>query len=158
MLQKDKLNIIKAPTGSGKTYFAFKAIPEAVDDAYHKTVYLIDTVNGKEQILNNYNASVVSSNWMEEVSENEMERFYSSKIVVITYAKFGLLTLKDLTFPNHFDYFPRHSGFLDSLPCSCCSRIYLQGNLRRSCCIWTRPVNCSLRIPVPDLTPRRRKL
>jgi len=67
MLQKDKLNIIKAPTGSGKTYFAFKAIPEAVDDAYHKTVYLIDTVNGKEQILNNYNASVVSSYWMEEV-------------------------------------------------------------------------------------------
>ena len=104
MLQRDKLNIIKAPTGSGKTYFAFKAIPEAVDDAYHKTVYLIDTVNGKEQILNNYNASVVSSYWMEEVSENEMERFYSSKIVVITYAKFGLLTLKDLTFPNHFDY------------------------------------------------------
>ena len=104
MLQKDKLNIIKAPTGSGKTYFAFKAIPEAVDDAYHKTVYLIDTVNGKEQILNNYNASVFSSYWMNEVSEDEMERFYSSKVVVITYAKFGLLTLRDLSFPNHFDY------------------------------------------------------
>lgn len=86
MLQKDKLNIIKAPTGSGKTYFALNAIPNAVDDAYHKTVYLIDTINGKEQILNNYNASVYSSYWMEEVSDAEIDRFYSSKIVVITYA------------------------------------------------------------------------
>lgn len=104
MLQKDKLNIIKAPTGSGKTYFALNAIPNTVDDAYHKTVYLIDTINGKEQILNNYNASVYSSYWMEEVSDAEIDRFYSSKIVVITYAKFGLLTLKDLSFPSHFDY------------------------------------------------------
>lgn len=104
MLQKDKLNIIKAPTGSGKTYFALNTIPEAVDDAYHKTVYLIDTINGKEQILNNYNASVFSSYWMEEVSDDEIDRFYSSKIVVITYAKFGLLTLKDLSFPSHFNY------------------------------------------------------
>ena len=103
LLQKDKLNIIKAPTGSGKTYFALNAIPRAVNDAYHKTVYLIDTINGKEQILNNYNASVYSSYWMEEVSNDDVERFYSSKIVVITYAKFGMLTLKDLTFPNHFD-------------------------------------------------------
>lgn len=104
MLQKDKLNIIKAPTGSGKTYFALNAIPEAVDDAYHKTVYLIDTINGKEQILNNYNATVFSSYWNNEVTDEELERYTSSKIVVITYAKFGLLTLKALSFPSRFDY------------------------------------------------------
>ena len=56
MLQKDKLNIIKAPTGSGKTYFALTAIPATLTDAAHKVVYLIDTINGMEQILNNYNA------------------------------------------------------------------------------------------------------
>ena len=44
MLQKDKLNIIKAPTGSGKTYFALTAIPASLTDAVHKVVYLIDTI------------------------------------------------------------------------------------------------------------------
>lgn len=56
MLAKDKLNIIKAPTGSGKTYFALTAIPAMLHDALHKVVYLIDTINGKEQLLRNYNA------------------------------------------------------------------------------------------------------
>ena len=30
LLQKNKLNIIKAPTGSGKTYFALTALPSTV--------------------------------------------------------------------------------------------------------------------------------
>ena len=54
MLQKDKLNIIEAPTGSGKTYFALNYIPTAIKDAYHKVLYLIDTINGKEQLLAKY--------------------------------------------------------------------------------------------------------
>ena len=44
MLVRDKLNIIKAPTGSGKTYFALTAIPAMLKDAVHKVVYLIDTM------------------------------------------------------------------------------------------------------------------
>ena len=48
MLSKGKLNIIKAPTGSGKTYFALTFIPSLAHDAYHTVVYLIDTINGKE--------------------------------------------------------------------------------------------------------------
>ena len=36
MMKKDKLNIIKAPTGSGKTYFALTYIPSLVHDALHK--------------------------------------------------------------------------------------------------------------------------
>ena len=53
LLKKDKLNIIKAPTGSGKTYFALTHIPALVKDAVHNVVFLIDTINGKEQILRN---------------------------------------------------------------------------------------------------------
>ena len=45
MLAKDKLNIIKAPTGSGKTHFALTAIPALLHDALHKVVYLIDTID-----------------------------------------------------------------------------------------------------------------
>ena len=50
MFQTDKLNVIKAPTGSGKTYFALKTIAGSLPDATHKSVYLIDTVNGQQQI------------------------------------------------------------------------------------------------------------
>ena len=51
MLKRDRLNIIKAPTGSGKTYFALTHIPNLTRDAIHNVVYLIDTINGKEQIV-----------------------------------------------------------------------------------------------------------
>ena len=35
-LAKDKLNIVKAPTGSGKTYFALTVIPASLTDAAHE--------------------------------------------------------------------------------------------------------------------------
>lgn len=38
-LQKERLNVIKAPTGSGKTYFALHHIPSLVEDAVHNVVY-----------------------------------------------------------------------------------------------------------------------
>lgn len=72
MLQKNKLNIIKAPTGSGKTYFALHAIPSNTEDPLHKVVYLIDTINGKEQILRNYNACPEPPHWFEDVSVEKM--------------------------------------------------------------------------------------
>lgn len=43
-------------TGSGKTYFALHEISSLCQNALHQAVYLIDTINGKEQILRNYNA------------------------------------------------------------------------------------------------------
>ena len=56
-LKTDALNIIKAPTGSGKSYFALTAIPHSIGEkALWQVVYLIDTINGKDQILRNYNA------------------------------------------------------------------------------------------------------
>lgn len=92
-LQKNKLNIIKSPTGSGKTYFALTAIPSTVADPSHKIVYLIDTINGKQQILHNYNARPLYSLWENEVEginfENDMFET-DNRIVIITYAKFGI--------------------------------------------------------------------
>ncbi len=43
LLKKDKLNVIYAPTGSGKTYFALTYFPQLVYNANHCIVYLIDT-------------------------------------------------------------------------------------------------------------------
>lgn len=60
-LHKQELNIIKAPTGCGKTYFALTEISSRCKNAFHQAVYLIDTANGRDQIIRNYNASAI--NW-----------------------------------------------------------------------------------------------
>ena len=104
MLVKDKLNIIQAPTGSGKTYFALNAIPAACKDAHHKVVYLIDTINGKEQILNNYKAIREYKTWRATVSEEALWFEKDERIVVMTYARFGMIIAKELDFHKHFDY------------------------------------------------------
>lgn len=106
-LQKDKLNIIKSPTGSGKTYFALTAIPSTVADPSHKIVYLIDTINGKQQILQNYNARPLYSLWENEVEginfENDMFET-NNRIVIITYAKFGVFLTRNPDFHKNFEY------------------------------------------------------
>ena len=104
MLAKDKLNIIRAPTGSGKTYFALTAIPAAMPDAVHKVVYLIDTINGKKQILKNYNAKPIYREWETEISGEALYFETESRIVIITYAKFGILLERNPDFHKYFDY------------------------------------------------------
>ena len=103
-LQTDKLNIIKAPTGSGKTYFALTAIPATLTDAVHKVVYLIDTINGKEQILKNYNARSIYHHWDVEVKDDALFFETDERIVIITYAKFGILLEKNPDLHEHFEY------------------------------------------------------
>ena len=76
-------------------------------DPAHKIVYLIDTINGKEQILQNYNARPLYHMWETELDginfDNDM--FETDKrIVIITYAKFGVLLDRDPDFHKHFDY------------------------------------------------------
>lgn len=109
MLQAGKLNIIKSPTGSGKSYFALTAIPQTLTDATHRLVYLIDTINGKEQILNNYHAQRDYMDWVNETShhflyfDKECEPVGES-VVVITYAKFGKILEEHPNFHEYFDY------------------------------------------------------
>ena len=103
-LQKGKLNIIKAPTGSGKTYFALHHIPTLTKDAIHEVVYLIDTINGKEQIVRNYNAVSEHYKWSKEVEEGGMWFEPDNHVVILTYAKFGYLFTKYLDFYKKFRY------------------------------------------------------
>lgn len=98
------LNIIKAPTGSGKTYFALQHIPSLTTDAVHDVVYLIDTINGKEQILQNYNAISEYRNWHKEVEAGGIWFDPNSNVVVITYAKFGVLLDRNPNLYEHFSY------------------------------------------------------
>lgn len=103
-LQKGKLNVIKSPTGSGKTYFALQHIPSLTEDALHDVVYLIDTINGKEQIIQNYNAISEYRNWSKEVDAGGMWFDPNRNVVVITYAKFGVLIEKHPNFYENFSY------------------------------------------------------
>ena len=103
-LQTDKLNIIQSPTGSGKTYFALTHIPALTYNALHSVVYLIDTINGKEQIVNNYNAISENWKWSREIDEGGMWFNEDDRVVVLTYAKFGVLCDRYLGFYNNFDY------------------------------------------------------
>ena len=104
-LQKTKLNIIRAPTGSGKTFFALNYIPSLCKDAIHSVVYLIDTINGKEQILSNYNAVSEYWGWAKDIQDDKAIWLYADKrIVVLTYAKFGILSHRYPDFHKNFDY------------------------------------------------------
>lgn len=103
-LKKDKLNIIKAPTGSGKSYFALTYIPSLIDDPIHNIVYLIDTVNGKDQIIRNYNAVPDNWRWIEDVSGDGMWFVSDDSVVIMTYAKFGIIMERQPDFHTHFDY------------------------------------------------------
>ena len=103
-LQEGKLNVIKAPTGSGKTVFALQHIPSLAEDAIHEVVYLIDTINGKEQIVRNYNAISEYHRWSQEVEEGGMWFDPQNEVVILTYAKFGYLVTKYLDFYKKFRY------------------------------------------------------
>ena len=103
-LQKGKLNVIKAPTGSGKTYFALQHIPALTEDAVHEVVYLIDTINGKEQIVRNYNAISEYHKWSQEVEAEGMWFAPDNRVVILTYAKFGYLITKYPDFYQKFQY------------------------------------------------------
>lgn len=103
-LKKDQLNIIQAPTGSGKTYFALTAIPAETEDAFHNVVYLIDTINGKEQIVNNYNATSEAWPWSRDIVTDGHWFSSDDRIVVITYARFGCLIDQYPDFHTYFDY------------------------------------------------------
>ncbi len=106
LLKQDKLNIIKAPTGSGKTYFALTYVPSLVKgNVIWHMVFLIDTINGREQILSNYNTSSEYWSWASEVEDGECAWFCNdNRVVVMTYAKFGYLCQKHTDFQNNFQY------------------------------------------------------
>lgn len=103
-LKVNLLNIIKAPTGSGKSYFALTHIPSLTPDAIHNVVYLIDTINGKEQILKNYKTTSDNWKWANDIVEDGHWFTEDNRVVIMTYAKFGIYFERFPDFHEYFDY------------------------------------------------------
>lgn len=123
--QKGYLNLVYAPTGSGKTTWALNFLAETVSNK-NKMLYLIDTTNGKEQILEHHSTQHFTKDWLYLVTHNMVD-FEDAKVVVMTCAKFGTLVefyksrfQKD--FGDTFEFIlcdeihnlPRFSAFLHS--------------------------------------------
>lgn len=94
--------MVKAPVGSGKTTWALRHLAKKLDSPL-SMIYLIDTRNGNEQIVsaNSDIAMHYNDTWFDKVSHGwEMfsEEPQEDKIVVMTYAKFGVLAKKDPEF------------------------------------------------------------
>jgi len=120
------LNIVCAPVGSGKTYWAVNVLAKTVSKPY-KMLYLIDTVNGRQQLLKSERVKLIDPEWhmivirgMAFFEENEADK----RIVVMTYAKFGAIVDKYPDFGNSFELIlcdeihnlPRFSAFISDNP------------------------------------------
>ena len=103
-LSVNVVNIIMAPTGCGKTYFALKSIPEHCSDPLHQALYLIDTINGKEQILSNYNALPATRYWIDSVGEGCAWETRDERVVIMTYALLGCILQTRPDFCKEFKY------------------------------------------------------
>lgn len=106
------LNVIQAPCGSGKSYFALNKLPETVSKN-SKLLYVIDTINGREQKLKEKNTTPYGTGWEELIKRGSQEwdgigeapfdHYDEDKIVVITYAKFGVLANRYPDFGYQFE-------------------------------------------------------
>lgn len=104
-LHKRELNIIKAPTGCGKTWFALNTIASLCENAFHQAIYLIDTINGREQIKRRYkNVSSVNWEWINVVADDGIWFEEDQRIAIMSYHRFGMIVAENFDFYNRFDY------------------------------------------------------
>ena len=100
-IRLDKINLIYAPTSSGKTYAATNKIATLLKDG-QKMLYLIDTTAGKENIIltyqtiQEYGSADIEAYDRAVVKKFEKEQDEKVKSIkpfaeIMTYAKFGFL-------------------------------------------------------------------
>ena len=105
LFRKGSLNVIVAPCGSGKTKAAIDTITPLASSPY-KALYLIDTISGCQRVANDesrklsnpcvfYDTDIVKGGFDFE--------FDKSKVVVTTYAKFGVWCSLYPDFCDHFE-------------------------------------------------------
>lgn len=97
-LKYGRINLIKSNCGSGKSYFSIHTLAEQASDLSH-VVYLTDSVAMRDKLSHEINCKRYEPS-DKDILNGKLIHFDKGKIVVMTYAKMGLL-LK--YFPNTFD-------------------------------------------------------
>jgi superfamily II DNA or RNA helicase len=106
-IRNGAMNLIVAPTGSGKSIFALETLPKLASNK-NMMLYLIDTINGRDQLLKHENTKPCDDNWIHSICRQIIdfkrdEIFEEDKIVIMTYAKFGVLANAFPGFGEHFE-------------------------------------------------------
>lgn len=99
-----RLNLIIAPCGAGKTTFALQHLAPMYRNPA-RALYLIDTVAGQDQLLQNPKFRCYDKDWRADFTDTPIKD--DGKIVVMTYARFGTLC----------KYFPNWYIGLDTIIC-----------------------------------------
>ena len=93
-----KLNLLNTPVGTGKSTWALEILCD-LPSHKHKMVYLIDTQAGRDKLLTHPNAMGYSDDWRNALSNKyAFLPSVEDKVVVMTYAKFGVLVLANNDF------------------------------------------------------------
>ena len=99
---KGTLNIVVAPCGCGKSHAAINVVAPMASHPY-KALYLIDTTSGCQRIANEKSLTLPCHFYGEEIANSRtFTEFDKTKVVVTTYAKFGVWCSQ---YPNFADYF-----------------------------------------------------
>ena len=105
LFRKGSLNVIVAPCGSGKTKAAIDTITPLASSPY-KALYLIDTISGCHRVANDESRKLSNPCLfydMDVVNGGFDFEFDKSKVVVTTYAKFGVWCSLYPDFCDHFE-------------------------------------------------------
>lgn len=102
---KGTLNVVVSPCGSGKSEAAINVVASIASTPY-KALYLIDTTSGCQRIANDKKKRLKRPChfYSEDIMSDKFDtEFDKSKIVVTTYAKFGVWCSHYPDFADHFE-------------------------------------------------------
>lgn len=99
-IESGVLNLVKAPVGAGKTYWALSVLAQEVDNR-NEMLYLIDTNNGKTQIAKNEGVEAYQTAYLNLLEEG-ISFWEEQNIVLMTYAKFGSMVSENKDYGSNF--------------------------------------------------------
>ena len=102
LFEKGVMNVIEAPCGCGKTTCAINRIAPLASSP-RKALYLIDTKNGCQRLSQEEKLTTPYQYYADDVAGNYFSSEIPDKVVVATYARFGVWVSQYPNFADHFE-------------------------------------------------------